>query len=112
MLDGLRQSLLHHLLLPVLPGTSAPDLERSSPPATLWGVCIAAPVDALGNLASSSSLISMVLTSVLAIAMSTNMAGATLFLFFFFFFDYAAWVAAMVVAARNADILPAVCHVL
>jgi hypothetical protein len=40
------------------------------------------------------------------------MAGATLFLFFFFFFDYAAWVAAMVVAARNADILPAVCHVL
>lgn len=110
MLDGLRQSLLHPLLLPVLPGTSAPDLERSSPPATLWGVCIAAPVDALGNLASSSSLISMVLTSVLAIAMSTNMAGATRFLFFFF--DYAAWVAAMVAAARNADILPAVCHVL
>jgi hypothetical protein len=52
---------------------------------------------------------SMVSTSVLAIAMTTYTTGATLHLCFFF--ESAAWVVATIATAQDADILPAVCRV-
>lgn len=50
---------------------------------------------------------SVVLTSVLAVAVSNGTVGATLFLFFF---DSAAWLVGTIVVARDADLLLAVCR--
>jgi hypothetical protein len=107
-LMGLGRAFLALFCDPASPGTSGPDLERSSSPAILYGVYAAGRIDASGDLASSSSSMSMVSTSALAVAMSIDIAGATLFLFFFF--ASAIWVAAIIAADQDADILPAVCR--
>jgi hypothetical protein len=57
---------------------------------------------------------SMVSMSELTVVVSTETVDLVRFLFFFFFFFFfahAVWVAAMVVAAREADIFPDVCRV-
>jgi hypothetical protein len=51
----------------------------------------------------------MVSTSELTVVMSNDTVDLVCFLFFFF--ASAVWVAAMEAATREADILPAVCHV-
>jgi hypothetical protein len=124
-LQGFRGAFLALFCDPRSPTVSALDLgcssivhdlqgvsvARSSVNAALRGVPTDGVVTALGDLVSSSlSSTSMVSTLELTVAMSTDTKGPILFRFLFYLAS-AVWVAAVMAAAREADILPVTCRV-